>query len=88
MTSKVCTWSRDAVGGPAGRQLDVADPRAVDERLVEAVGGRTEGGLAIAPSMLTRRRAGDGPLPGRQVVGLDGRDPGGVQVHGEQQCGS
>ena len=68
-----------------GRQLDVADPRAVDERLVDAVGGGVErGGGDVAVEC---DRAGElvgGPLARREVVGLDRRDPlgGPVEVEG------
>jgi hypothetical protein len=70
-----------AVGGPSGGQLQVADPRAVDERLVDAVGGDVQprpGDLAVDAG--GARQLVGGPLPGREVAGLDRRHPPGDPV--------
>ena len=73
-----------AVGREAGSELLIADPGAVDERLVDAVGGDVQGGLAdAAVEVQPGGELVHGPLSFGEVVTLDGCDPVGSPVEDE-----
>ena len=76
VTSNVCTWSRLPVRREARRELVVADPGAVEERLVDAVRGDPQlGGGNLAGDVEVTGKEVCGPLARRRVRSLLRLDP-------------